>query len=253
MQVDSKIAATLVAVLIIAGSIARAATAPSEIARQYPAIERMIEQHAASVTMSATQTNEITGPGFGGELTVREAYSASGGGPGVPCGACVDPCRSFSLAITIVGGNGRFVGDACLSSSGWRVRNISQRSWLNQPAPPVMLPPAQPETQTVVYRDTTLDLATVTAIRANLVRLNYLRAASPGGDELQQRLDEFVQDHNVAFSGNESERAQQIVALVGHTSEAVAHSTAPTEECVPPGGASSARAYTMCGHIGRRS
>lgn len=257
MQIGAKLAATLACVAVIAGSIASAATAPRQISAYYSEIERFIEQRAGAVPMGATQNDPLNGNGrYSGDVTMRRAYSATTG-PGVDCGACTDPCRSFALAVTVVGGNGRFNGEVCFVSGSWRVQNIQSGSaWVSQPgagaAPPAAAP--APVTRTVVYRNTPLDEETAAAIRVNLGRLHYL-PANATGQQVATQLDTFVSDHAVRldFSGGERTYAQQMINLVQATNSAVTVSTSSAPNCEPPGGPNAARRFQMCGRIVERA
>ncbi len=248
MQV-SKFAATLCALGVVAASIASAAVAPSNIPQAYyTEIERYIEQRANTIPLGSTQLDSVDGGSrYLGELTMRRGYSAASG-PGVDCGACTDPCRSFSLALTVGGGNGRFTGEVCLTSSGWRVRNIAQQTWVRQVAPEA--PPPPPVQTRVTYGGHAFTEATAEVIRINLTRLNYFSTATPSTSEVSVRLQEFVGDNGVQlnFSGDAQSQAEQVVRLVTRTNEAVTRSTAPAEDCAPPTGET--HTFVMCGRIG---
>jgi len=248
MQVG-KFAATLCALGVIAASIASAATAPANIPQTYYSeIERYIEGRAGAVPLASTQLDTVSGgERYFGELTMRRGYSANAG-PGIDCGACTDPCRSFSLALTLGGGNGRFTGEVCLTSSGWRVRNISQQTWVRQVVPQAPAPP--PEQTQVMLGDYRLSEASAEVIRVNLTRLNYFSTPAPSAREVSNRLQEFVQDNGMQlnFSGDAGSQANQVVTLVTRTNEAVTRSTAPAEQCAPPPGQT--HVYIMCGRIG---
>lgn len=250
-------ALALVICVAAAVSNAGAGPAPANIQEYYSEVERFIEGRANAIPLGATQIEPLSGGGrYSGEVTMRRAYPASMG-PGVECGACTDPCRSFSLAITVVGGNGRFTGDVCLSSGLWRVRNISQQTWISQPqtAPPPPAPSQQPpQSSTIVYRDTEFPEASATIILNNLTRLGYLPSPDASLSVITAQLDVFRNDHAVQFDdeGDQATRAQQLLALVTRTNEAVTRSSAPGDTCEPPQGGPQHR-YMMCGRVGRDS
>jgi hypothetical protein len=206
MQIEWRnIAAIAMASLLVA------AVSRDQLSRRtYAQVRRMIEIYAPSAPPG--ESIPLVAPGINGELRLRSQMSHSN--PGEDCGACEDPCRSFTFFVTDANGSGSFYGDVCrdVDSGRWSVSHTGMESWTPAlpaarekprrvvvqqiirvvpsspppaPAAPVPQAPAKPPIDPELSR----------TILNNLVSLRYLRAdKTSDSDEVKAAEAAFAAD-----------------------------------------------------------
>jgi hypothetical protein len=187
----------------------------------YQRIRALIEAGAGYSQPGATLP--ITGGGLSGEIRLRTTRSRQ---TGEPCGACLDPCRSFTFFVSSPAGDGSYRGDTCLQGAGrWQVVRVQADSWTPKTviaeAPPSAPDPVptqvgrtepsrQPARQAIAVapsppspspRSVTRPAGSADPLVVEgLQRLRYLPAGEPSEAAMAAALQSFARDYRLTYS-----------------------------------------------------